>query len=284
MSYTLELRFRPGVARRRILRYFAERDNFKFDRGHILYDNPKTDVDFSLKLQCGRNLALQKTVVSAEFEINYNRPSFFGIEAERELSAFVAAFEPKIHDDQMRGMRDGPYTGAGFLRGWNFGNMFAVWGGLRTLPDLKIESMPANALHAMWDWNYRRAGRSDICIEPAVMIFRIDGRLSRATFWGDGRPIWLPRVDYILVGRQGSGGKEVGVAPWSEVVELARRAGFDTAKDPLHLDYFTTPPAIVEWFAQVPAIDLKCLERIRPFRVLDEELVAAAREMQEEMR
>jgi hypothetical protein len=59
---------------------------------------PTTGVYFWITLRRARNILLQRTVASAEFEINYNRPSFFGIEAERELSAFIAAFQPRIED------------------------------------------------------------------------------------------------------------------------------------------------------------------------------------------
>jgi len=90
MSYTLDLHFRPAVPRDRVLRYFAARKYFTIVEDKLSYQNPDTGVYFWIKLRCARNILLQRTIVSAEFEINYNRPSFFGIEGERELSAFVA--------------------------------------------------------------------------------------------------------------------------------------------------------------------------------------------------
>jgi hypothetical protein len=64
------------------------------------------------------------------FRMNYFRPHISGLEAEIELSAFVNAFACAIHDPQLDGMGDGPYSASGFLRGWNTGNAFAYEAGL----------------------------------------------------------------------------------------------------------------------------------------------------------
>lgn len=82
-----------------------------------------------MRSQCERKFLLKKNVVSTAFEVNYNRPNFFGLEAEIELSAFVTEFQPRIHDPQMRGMGDGPYFGEGFLSGWNFWNVLGIRAG-----------------------------------------------------------------------------------------------------------------------------------------------------------
>lgn len=279
MSYVLNLYFRQSVMWRRMLDYFGTREHFKISGNDVFYQHSETGTNFSIKLHCSRNLLLQKTVVAAEFEINYHRPSYFGIEAEKELSAFVGAFRPRINDDQIRGMGDGYYSGEGFLSGWNFGNVFSIRADLQTRPDREMASLPANTLNSIWAWNYHRAGRSDIRVQPKIMLFRINGRLSRMIFWARGAPVLLPEVDYILVGREVSGERHVGMATWSEVLEVARRAGFDTANVPLCLDYFTTPQPIAEWVANIQPIQTRNLERIELFQVLDDELIAAAREM-----
>jgi hypothetical protein len=190
MSYTLDLYFEPTVPYHRMLQYFAERKNFTVAKDDVGYRNADTGVYFSFALRCKRNFLLQKKVTSAEFEINYYRPSFFGIEGERELSAFVAAFQPRIEDPQMRGMEDGPYSGEGFLKGWNFGNLFSVRSILADKPDLTFASIPAEMLRAVWTWNDHRGERSDKmgerCFVPMIMFFRIDGRASRVAAWRVG--------------------------------------------------------------------------------------------------
>jgi hypothetical protein len=281
VSYDLNLYFEPPVTRNRILRYFVERKHYKVEKDNAVYQNPETGVYFFMRLRCARNLLFQKNAVSAAFEINYHRPSFFGIEAEIELSDFVAAFKPRIEDGQMRGMGEGPYSGDGFLNGWNFGNLFGVRVGLLKNPDLKISSMPTDKLRVAWTWNYhlaQRKWRNPSCFVPTIMFFRIEGRPSTVVIWGDGRPVLLPKVDYVLVGRHVSGENHVGLAPWSAIVDIVERADFDTANDPLKLAYFRTPPPIANWVANIPPIDVSALERLRVDEILDDELIAAARE------
>jgi hypothetical protein len=281
MSYDLEFYFEPEVRRSRILEYFTARKRFKVEDDKVVYAHSDTGVYFFMRLRSGRNILLQGTVVSAEFEINYGRPSYFGIEAEKEMAAFVAAFQPRIHDPQMRGMGDGPYSRDGFLNGWNFGNVFAVYSALSRDPDWTFTSLPADRLRTDWEWNYQsdeRHWRRPSLFVPIIMYFRIEGRLSRVAIWPTGSPISLPKVDYVLIGRVVSGEKRFGLASWSEVLDVVRRAGLDTAKDPLDIAYLTIPPPTANWVANIPLIDVEALERMRPDQILDEELIAAARD------
>ena len=281
MSYSLDLYFEPAIERREILRYFAARRHFKDAKDDaFFYENPHTGVYFWLRLRCARNILLQRKVVSAEFELNYNRPSYFATEAEIELSAFVAAFKPRIFDDQMRGMGEGPYSREGFLSGWNFGNLFTIRTIMLRYPDDNIPSMPTDALRMMWQWNYQFAERKERsgarCWVPKIMFRRINGRPSRVVVWPLGMPTFLPRVDHVLIGRFFAGEQRFGLASWSEVLEVVQRAGFNTTKDPLELEYIVTPSQIAEWVANIDLIDLDALERLADDKVLDEEAIAAA--------
>ena len=287
MSYTLDLYFEPAVRRDRMLQYFAGRKHFKLAEDKLSYENPDTGVYFWINLRCARNLLLQRTVTSAEFEINYNRPSFFGIEGERELSAFIAAFQPRIEDGQMHGMGEGPYSREGFLSGWNFGNVFAVHNRLSNGSAGDIPSLPADMLRAVWTWNDQRADlkrRKAGRFVPKITFTRIEGRLSRTVIWGEGMPIVLPQVDYVFVGRMVADEQRVGLASWPEILEVAKRAKFDTSKDPLNLAYLVTPQPIAEWVATIPLIDFEALrsERVAAYQVLDDELIAAAHQFQTE--
>lgn len=282
MSYTLDLYFEPAVRRDRLMQYLATRKHFRASKDKLTYENPDTGVYFWIKLRCGWNLLLQRTVRSAEFEVNYNRPSFFGIEAERELSALIGAFQPRIDDPQMHGMGEGPYAREGFFSGWNFGNEFMVHHRLTRYPGEEIPSRPAEMLRAAWAWNDQRAelGRQkpDRGV-PTIGFYRIEGHVSRVVVWGAGGPIVLPRVDHVLVGRLVAGEMRFGLATWSEILEIAKDARFDITKEPLELAYLVTPPAIAAWVASVPLIDLDALqrERLAPGQILDDELIAAAR-------
>ncbi|HWE73760.1 MAG TPA: hypothetical protein VG328_11420 [Stellaceae bacterium] len=280
MSYSLFLHFEPRIRRAEFLTYFARRRHYKAAKDRVSYTNEDTGVYFWIKPQYGRDLLLRQAVKSAEFEVNYNRPSFFGREAEKQLSGIVAALQPRIDDPQMEGMGEGPYSGDGFLRGWNFGNRFAIQQMVLKEADNKIATMPEADLHAAWDWNFRCAERRDYLklrhYAPPVLFWRIDGRVQRVVVWGESMPIMLPRVEYVIVARE-IGKARVSLVPWIEIVEIARRAGFDARKEPLELRYLTPPPLIVDWAANLPLIDLKAYERLPAHRILDEELVAAAR-------
>jgi hypothetical protein len=266
-----------------LLRYFAARKHYAVTGNQALYKNPDTGVYFSLTLQCARDVLLRKSVVSAKFEINYNRPSFFGLEAERELSALVVLFQPRIEDPQMHGMAEGPYSRDGFLDGWNFGNLFSVRNRLSNSPDGNIPSMAADELRAAWTWNYQRAERDRLnlrCFVPRIMFSSITDRPRRITVWPQGTPILLPKVDFVLVGRIASGEKRYGLSSWSEVLQVAQRAGYDTTRDPLKLDYAATPPPIAHWVDNIPLIDHAALSRahMEASQIVDDELVTAARE------
>jgi hypothetical protein len=278
MSYSLFLRFKPYLRHADMLRYFASRKHYRAAKDRVSYQNEDTGVYFWLKLRLGWDFLLRQTVVSAEVEINYHRPSFFGIEAEKELSAFVAAFHPQIEDPQMEGMDEGPYSGEGFLRGWNFGNRFAVQEIAAKETDSKIATMPSAELRAAWMWNYRcaerrdgRSARNDVL---PILFWRIDGRVRRVIVWRDSMSILMPRVDYVVVAREIAGKPQAGLVVWPEVVDLAKRAGFDASKEPLELHYLTPPSIIVEWSAKIPLIDLETTERLLPYQVVDDELIA----------
>ncbi|HEX3972891.1 MAG TPA: hypothetical protein VHX19_16305 [Stellaceae bacterium] len=196
------------------------------------------------------------------------------------MSGIVAALQPRIDDPQMEGMDEGPYSGDGFLRGWNFGNRFAIQQVVSKEADGKIATMPEAELHAAWDWNFRCAERRAYFklrhYVPPILFCRIDGRAQRVIVWGESKPIMLPRVEYVVVVKE-IGKAGVSLVPWIEIIEIARRAGVDTSKEPLELRYLTPPPFIADWAANLPLIDLKAHERLPAHQILDEELVAAAR-------
>lgn len=281
MSYSLYLHFKPRVRRTDMLAYFAARKRYKTAKQRVSYQNDDTGVYFWFTLKESRDYLLRRAVISAEFEVNYNRPSFFAFEAEKELSAFVARFSPRIDDPQMHGMGDGPYSADGFFNGWNFGNAFSVHNLLTRSSDDILLSMPGTALRGAWEWNYRcaerRHGIAYRSYVPTILFWRIDGRASRVVVWGGAMPILLPRVDYAVVARE-MGKAQVGLVAWSDVIDLAKRAGFDDGREPLDIRYLTPPPIIADWVASIPLIDLKAYERLHAYQILDDELIAAARE------
>ena len=280
MSYSLFLHFKPRIRRTNMVAYFAGRRHYKLAKDRVSYQNEDTGVYFWFDLRYGRDILGRRTVKSIEFEVNYNRPSFFALEAEKELSAIIGVFHPRIEDPQMHGMGEGPYSAEGFFSGWNFGNAFSVRSVLTRSPDADVTSMPGDVLRAAWLWNSRCAEQrkklNHRCFVPTILFLRVDGLPCRVVAWGAAMPIMLPRVDYVVVGRPVMGDKRFGLVPWSEVLDVASRAGFDTSSDPIELIYFVAPALIKEWAANIPLVELKTYERLPVYRILDDELIAAA--------
>ncbi len=239
-----------------------------------------TRVNFWFEYETSRFLFLKRRVHRAHFEVNYSRPSHFALESEIELAALAAEFAPEIEDPQIDGMGEGPYSRDGFMSGWNFGNTSSVRSRLSGQPDDEFPIMPQSKLHAAWSWNYR----SDAWVEkanhqlfvPAIEFVRINGVPSRVAVWPTGMPIFLPKVDHVMPGRLVGDERCYGLAPWSEVLDLARRAGFDTTDDPLTLAYFRTPDAIAKWFAEMPLVDLREVPELASETIIDAEVVTAA--------
>ena len=82
------------------------------------------------------------------------------------------------------------------------------------------------------------------------------------------------------MGRRVGGEKRFGVARWSEVVDVVERAGFDVTKDPLDVRFLVRPPPIAEWAVKLPLVKEEALEKVFLHRVLEDDLVAAAGELQ----
>jgi hypothetical protein len=280
MSYDLDLIFERPIKPERFLEYFERRRRFAVSGTTIAYENPDTGVEFAIDYSVGGLPLLGRGVKSASFELNYVRPSYFGLEAERELTALVSEFQPRIEDAQMQGMGRGPYSPEGFLRGWNFGNEFAVRHALESGPAADFASMPAEKLLAFWNWNYRlqtwksKAGSRQFV--PRITPDLVEGAPSLTVVWPMGMPILLPAVDYVYVGREVDGEKRFGLSPWSEVLGVAARAGADTAKLPLSLDYSRTPEAIAQWIAEIPLVDIEAAPGLSPDQLIDSEILDAA--------
>src|ERR1700724_897380 len=115
MSYELNLHFDPPVVLSEYLQFFANRKNHTPVRNRMNYQNADTGVAFSIEHAVRSKLFGAGKVDGARLEVNYFRPSFFGLESEIELGALLSRFTAKIDDPQMEGMGHGPYSEAGFL-------------------------------------------------------------------------------------------------------------------------------------------------------------------------
>lgn len=166
------------------------------------YENEDTGVYFSFEWSPD----------SVALNVNYFRPSMFGLEAADEVTAFVEHFQPAIRDPQSEGMGEGPYSSAGFLRGWNAGNRFAHRAILSQNDEAQtFHVLPGARLQALWRWNYQRERVTDYigtlemlpCFVPKILVALVGGNLRTLVIWDGTIPILLPDVDTILVARAG---------------------------------------------------------------------------------
>src|SRR5579871_5900924 len=126
MTYDLHVKFEKPVSYEKYISFFKKNNNWAIKDGSVFYGNEKTGVYFGINGAREKSLLRGSVIKRIHININYFRPIFFGLEAEIEISALLSQFPSEIHDPQMNGMGDGPYTREGFLRGWNQGNAFGV--------------------------------------------------------------------------------------------------------------------------------------------------------------
>ncbi len=285
MSYHLLLEFEPPVPKPDFLRFFSERANYRVEGNDIRYGNEETGVYFNLHYRCRKSFLRGDRVCDVNLEINYFRPSFFGLEAEIEITALAATFPQRILDPQVAGMGDGPYTPEGLLRGWNAGNAY----GVRTILSEHIETpapcLPAEKLHDSWKWNYRRAQRQEQAGEaqfvPMIMYFKAAGAVQTAAVWPEGMPAILPRVDAFLIARTGvdAAGRHRQVfclAPWREVSDTLVKAGIPAQEGGFDVNYAEPPSLILAYIAALSETNLDDITKLSPDKVLDEDLVRQA--------
>jgi hypothetical protein len=197
MSYDLFLKGLPSEDTLR--EWFDGRRNYQLKETQAFYENETTGVYFSFDFREG----------SLAFNLNYYRPSFFGLEAEIEVTALVDEFKPKIDDPQSEGMGEGPYSPEGFLRGWNAGNRFAhqAIGPRDSQPKL---TLPTQTLHDVWRWNYaredyqERLGTVDMVTSYVPTIWFLTRpsepqRVITAAVWGEAMPFAMPELDALLI-------------------------------------------------------------------------------------
>lgn len=290
MSYDLFLKNRNGLLDRTSLAAWLEqRPNWKVKLPECFYGNEATGVYFGLNVRDGNGDEASDDEYPIAININYFRPSYFILEIEPEITALVRRFDLIVSDPQMRGMGEGEYRSEGLRAGWNHGNAFGYQAILRDERHRSaIHALPASALTEAWRWNFGRgvlqATYADAAFVPAVFFMLVDGKAVRAATWGDGIPLVVPQVEYLIVVRDalrpkglfGFAKKEkdlvwVPFADARALLERHRRPGTDD----FVLDWSEPPKDVVDFVRKLRVVSHD-VKRLSPDKVLDEELVAQA--------
>jgi hypothetical protein len=126
MSYDLYFRPRTGeLTESAFNAYFRDRPHYKMEGAQAWYQNEDTGVYFLFERQDSEPQPDDEgEAFPATLNVNYFRPSYFGLEAQPEVTAFVRAFDMTVSDPQLDGMGEGEYVAERFLTGWNKGNEF----------------------------------------------------------------------------------------------------------------------------------------------------------------
>ncbi|HET6898290.1 MAG TPA: hypothetical protein VFK70_08075 [Vicinamibacteria bacterium] len=307
MSYDLAFLVREGEnppTGDSFRQHFRSRRGYKEQANQFWYQNEDTGVYFSFDLHDDEGGAdseeaesvsdgLKPTCLS--FNMNYFRPHVFGLEAERELSALVARFSVLVDDPQSDGMARGAYSGAGFLRGWNAGNLFGhrailsqMAKGNPPASSPNMDALPRETLENIWRWNYRRhdlqQDLGDDVFVPGIRLVRNDGGPRSFVVWGDAIPLAVPEVDLIvlvrdelaprrLFGRK----RDTCLVTWAALrplLGLGRRVEGETPYT--RFEYGAAPAPIVDFFRHQPSHAAK-LEGLSADQVLTHEVIEEAR-------
>lgn len=279
--------------------YFSNRPNYKLEGTAAYYFNEYTGVYFSFEY----NVDLDTEQIEAEmddendeqeedeypivFNINFYRPSFFGLEAANEIMEFVAEFELQVMDPQGNGIHEEGFSAENFLDGWNAGNEFAY---RAILGNDEFQQMaltyPTASLHEIWSWNYGRDELQnrlgDDIFVPRIYFMKVDEKVVTTTLWPDAIPVCLPKVDFVLVLR-----KELSSEPNSEEPQVLRVSWSELAAEieryPFEEDFyyrmeFEYPDELLCHAVRQLPLQAHDPEEIQPYdSVLDAELVALAK-------
>lgn len=293
MSYDVFFCMREGASTpspEAIAEFFRRRPNYTVHDTEAVYRNDDTNVYFSFNYSPQGPLEKSEEGVShpASFNINYNRPSFFALEAAPELEAFAAAFGFVVDDPQLHGMgENSDFSADGFLKGFEAGNLFGVKVMLKHgTPVPGPSSLPRQQLHAIWRWNYGRkhlqAVVGDNLFVPRIMPLFQAGTILTTAVWGDLVPSVLPRVDVVLapldqfkglLGKKGA----IHILPFEGLSPLL--PDFVVGSDPLthwHLEYSRPPRSLLKHVRRSSKSKGK-LSLVSWDMVIDKELLDSAR-------
>ena len=212
MNYDLFFYYQDNSLRislKQFQNYFRKKPNYKVEENAAIYNNEDTGI--YLIFEYNSDTSHEETpqpegiqIQSITFSLNYYRPHIFGLEAEKELTAFIHDFHLLVSDSQIGGMGNGQYSPSGFLNGWNKGNEFA----LKSISRENKESLfflPTQKIEQYWNWNYNRnTFHKELNIDifvPKFMFIIHEGEISPVIVWSDGIPVSLPDVQKIVIYR-----------------------------------------------------------------------------------
>ena len=279
MSYDLYLKPRAAsLDPEAVLAYFRGRPKYTVEGQLATYENEDTDVQFEFEIDEPEADPLE-TDYPVLFHLAYVRPSFFVLEAEPEVTAFVRAFDCVVRDLQTDGMGEGEYRADRLASGWNAGNEFACNAMLQFEEVRKdVVTLPRDKLHEIWRWNYERAALQERVgagkFVPRIFAMLLDGTLSTVILWGDGVPMVFPAVDYVIARASEQQPQDhYSLLSWREAVAILEPYMRAHGTGAFVLDYNSPPNSLIDAIGD-PGPLPQSLKMFHMDAVLDTEIVA----------
>jgi len=280
MSYDLYFISRNRVFRpETFIEYFRAREHYQIETPQFFYENKDTDVYFTFEFDDPPEGA-QDEYIPVTLNVNYFRPSYFILEVEPEVTAFVRHFDLLIFDPQTHGNDGEVYQKDLLISGWNHGNEFA-YAALLSKPASrdKVATLPAATLTEIWRWN---RGRHALDVGdkfvPRIFFIQIDGRVCTAAVWPDSIPTVTPRVDYLIVPRKELAPQrpfrtieDRALLAWEDARAILERHRLTTVGGAIVPDYDVAPGDVVSFIRSLPP-DSQEIVAYPTDRVLDREL------------
>ncbi|MDP1752572.1 MAG: hypothetical protein Q8L22_24245 [Reyranella sp.] len=255
MSYDLYLKPRQAaLSREEFEAYFRDRRHYETSAGQANYFNDDTGVYFNFAwTDSATHVEEDGEFHPAYFNLNYFRPSYFILEAEGEVSAFVKAFDLVVHDPQMHGMGKGEYDVALLHSGWNAGNQSA-YDMLLEMPEQRsgVFTLPTAIVRQAWRWNYelevRRESAGPTRFAPRIVLLEVEGQAGTAMVWADGIPLVAIPVDWLILAgdklfqhRPDFAGTK-RLMPWAEAMQVVAPFVKQSPDLVVTFDYDEAPP------------------------------------------
>ncbi|RTL34230.1 MAG: hypothetical protein EKK53_26880 [Burkholderiales bacterium] len=288
MSYDLYFKPRTGsLTAERLDAYFRGRPNYQCEGSQAWYRNEDTGVYFVFEFQADPPPDEDHPEASRHcpvaLNINCLRPSYFILEAEMEVTAFVAHFDLLVSDPQLGGMGDGEYRADKLVSGWHRGNEFgygAILGEEKNRAG--VSHLPTDQLHQAWRWNLSRAERQARVgaskFVPRIMFVNLGGTTRTAAVWPDGIPVVVPAVDYLCVPRKELAPtrffrkkEDTTFVAWEQALPVLLRHGTRTDDGAISLNYLEPPSEVVRFVQSFPA-ESRSVAGVSADQVLDREM------------
>lgn len=246
MSYDLYLKpKKENFLKENFKTYFSEIENYRFEDNQAWYENETTGVYFSFEFQDKHDFNEEEEYYPIIFNMIFFRPSYFALEAEPEVSAFINKFSMTVDDPQNHGMGKGEYNSDKFLEGWSYGNNFAYKAILKDYPD--VITLPQKQLHKAWEWNYKshllQETVTDDVFVPHILFLKYKNTPVSAAVWPDAIPSIIPPVDILLIERNN---EDIAIGLWNEFQPYLEKHKKKMHGEAYYLYYKTVPKEIFE--------------------------------------